>query len=274
MKIAVIGLGKIGASICADLKALSAASRVTGVDTNPDSVAYCVSEGIVDKGFESPREVPPDTDISVLAVPVERMESVARDLFTALAHGAVVTDVGSVKAPVAEAVGRILPEGVSFVPAHPVAGDETHGARNFKTGIFRGNPVVITGGPDGAAEKVGEMWKKLGATVVRMSSRDHDRLFAFASHLPHVCSYSLAAAAAAENAFAVSGGGLRDATRTAMSDPELWAGILVMNSGPVLEAVESFSRMVDETAAAIREGDRKKLAEILERGRAAKARAL
>lgn len=288
MKIAVIGLGKIGASICADLKMLSIASEVTGVDNSLESVDYCLSKGLVDKGFQNPGRISGDTDISVLAVPVEQMERVALELFTALEPGAVVTDVGSVKAPVAAGIGRILPRGIHFVPAHPIAGDETCGTRSYKTGIFNGNPVVITplpGAPavavwEGCAQAVGkveQMWKKMGANILKMSAEEHDRMFAFVSHLPHVCAFSLASVAASADSetvksFAVSGGGLKDTTRIAASDPLLWAGILVQNSGPVLEAVESFSMTLRETAEAIKAGDTEKLAKILERGREAKLR--
>ncbi len=283
MKIAVIGLGKIGASVCADLKNLRVASEVTGVDTDARSVNYCLSKGLIDKGFENPARISPDTDISVLAVPVEFMEGVARELFAVVRAGAVVTDVGSVKGPVSDAVCRILPEGVFFVPAHPVAGDETRGARNCRTGIFKGNPVIITSvssPPDGYEKAVGKiagMWEKMGAKVLTMSPAGHDRLFAFVSHLPHVCAYSLASTAASADSetvdpFAVSGGGLKDTTRIALSDPELWAGILIQNSAPVLEAMKVFSQTFDETADAVKSGDKKRLAAILERGRAAKAR--
>ncbi len=276
MKIAVIGLGKIGASVCADLKRLRVASEVTGVDTDTESVDYCISRGLVDKGFENPGRISPDTDIYVLAVPVGCMGSVAREILAVVKRGAVVTDVGSVKAPVEDAVGRILPKGVHFVPAHPIAGNETHGARNYATGIFKGNPVVITGGCDGAVEKVENMWKKMGAEIMKMSAAEHDRLFAFVSHLPHVCAYSLASAARAGSEaiepFTVSGGGLKDTTRIAMSDPKLWADILVQNSGPVLEAIETFLQTVRETADAVKAGDRENLEKILERGRRAKSR--
>lgn len=288
MKIAVIGLGKIGASVCADLKTLSIASEVTGVDRNAESVDYCLSKGLVDKGFQNPGRISGDTEISVLAVPVEQMERVALELFPALEPGAVVTDVGSVKGPVAAGIGRILPGGIHFVPAHPIAGDETCGTRNYKTGIFNGNPVVITTplGPPAAAVcegyaqaagKVEHMWKKMGANILKMSAERHDRMFAFVSHLPHVCAFSLASVAASADSetvksFAVSGGGLKDTTRIAASDPHLWAGILVQNSGPVLEAMESFSMTLRETAEAIKAGDMEKLAKILERGREAKLR--
>ncbi len=275
MNVTVIGLGKMGASLCADLKEAGFAATLTGVDSDPAAVDYCVSQGIVDEGFTDAALVPSAAGICVLAVPVERMGSAVEAFFSVSREGVVVTDVGSVKSPVIKSVQKALPPGAEFVPAHPVAGDEKHGARSFKKGIYKGKPVVITGGAQDAVRTVERMWEKTGAVTVRMDSEEHDRLFAFISHLPHVCAYSLAAAAASGGkggGFPLSGGGLKDTTRIAMSDPALWAGILLENSEPVLEAIEVFSRAVEETASAVRAGDRDALVKILERGRAAKAK--
>lgn len=274
MKIAVIGLGKMGASLCADLKA--AGSEIAGTDADPRAVDYCVSENLVDEGFSSPADIPADTGVYVLAVPVEFMGDVARELFSSPRPGAVVTDMGSVKEPVMRSVEDALPAGAFFVPAHPIAGDEKHGAQSGGRGIFQGKPVIITGGEGDALAVVEDMWKKTGARIVRMTAGEHDRMFAFLSHLPHVCAYALASAAATAGrsngeAFALSGGGLDDTTRIAMSDPELWAGILVENSAHVLAALERFTDSVAEVAEAVRAGDKGALAGILERGRAAKA---
>ena len=276
MKIAVVGLGKIGASVCADLKALNIASEVTGVDKDPEAVAFCVSKGLVDKGFEDPGDIPPDTEICVLAVPVDFMETVSLRIFTSSRPGLVLTDVGSVKVPVVAGIKRILPKDVSFVPAHPIAGDETHGASNYKRGIFKDNPVIVACEPSEATKKVESIWKKMGARILRMSPERHDWLFAFISHLPHVCAYSLASVAASlsseeSDVFSISGGGLRDTTRIAMSDPEMWAGILIQNSGPVLEALGGFSREVAAIAGAVESGDKKELKRLLERGHEAKS---
>ncbi len=279
MKIAVVGLGKMGASVCADLKALSIASEVTGVDKDSEAVAFCVSEGLVDKGFDDPGKIPPGTEICVLAVPVDFMETISLGIFASSRPGLILTDVGSVKAPIVASINRILPEDVSFVPAHPIAGDETHGARNYKRGIFKDNPVVVACEPDEASKKVEAVWEKMGARILRMSPEKHDRMFAFVSHLPHVCAYSLASAAASARSegpdvFSISGGGLRDTTRIAMSEPEMWAGILIQNSGPVLEALEGFSREVDAIGGAVRSGNKKELVKLLKRGREAKSRFL
>ncbi len=276
MKVAVIGLGKIGASLCADLKERGIASEITGVDSNPDSVANCISKGLIDIGLNDPSGVRSGVDVCVLAVPVGSMEAVARAFFAVARPGVVVTDVASVKVPVCELMSRILPEGVGFVPAHPIAGDEKHGARSYKTGIFDGNPLIITGGDDKSSGKVKDMWRKTGANIFGMSPEEHDRVFAFISHLPHVCAYSLASVAASAcsgsaDALSLSGGGLRDTTRIAMSDPAMWAEILIRNSSPVLEALESFSESVAETAAAVKSRDTEKLTKILERGRSGKA---
>lgn len=273
MKVAVIGLGKMGASLCADLKA--AGLGVVGADTDPRAVDYCVSENLIDEGFASPADIPADTGIYVLAVPVGFMGDVARELFSSPRPGAVVTDMGSVKEPVMRSVENVLPADASFVPAHPIAGDERRGAQSGGRGIFEGRPVIITGGEGSALAAVEGMWEKTGARMVRMSAGEHDRVFAFLSHLPHVCAYALASSAAEAGrsngeAFSLSGGGLDDTTRIAMSDPEMWAGILVENSAYVLSAVERFSASVAEMTDALRAGDKGKLTEILQRGREAK----
>ncbi|WP_462137209.1 prephenate dehydrogenase [Candidatus Mycalebacterium sp.] len=275
MKISVIGLGQIGASLCAALKETGAADEITGADTNSGAVSYCVSKGLIDRGFKDAAEVPPDTDICVLAVPVDLMRGAAAELFSTPRPGTVVTDVGSVKESVAKSVESILPPDVFFVPAHPIAGSEKQGAEGHQKNIFKGNPVIITGGSGDALSKVEDMWKKTGAKILKMSAREHDRIFAFISHLPHACAYSLSSVAATAPAertdvFSISGGGLKDTTRIAMSDPDLWAGILIENRENVLEALEGFSRSISEIARSVKAGDKKELARLLEKGRAAK----
>lgn len=276
MKISVVGLGQMGASLCAALKEAGAADEITGTDINSRVVDYCVSEGLIDRGVETAAEIPRNAaDICVLAVPVDSMREAARVFFSVPRPGSVVTDVGSVKESVTKSVESVLPPDASFVPAHPVAGSEKQGAENRQGNIFKASPVIITGGSGDALYKVESMWRKTGAKILKMSAREHDRLFAFISHLPHACAYSLVSVAATVRSeqvdvFSISGGGLKDTTRIAMSDPRLWAGILIENREYVIEALGEFSRSVSDIARTVEAGDKKELARLLERGRSAK----
>lgn len=136
------------------LKEADAADEITGADTNSAAVDYCVSEGLIDRGFKDAAEIPPDTDIYVLAVPVHRMRTAADALFSTPRPGAVITDVGSVKESVARSIESVLPPDVFFVPAHPVAGSEKQGAKAHKKTIFKGKPVIITSGSGDALSKL------------------------------------------------------------------------------------------------------------------------
>jgi prephenate dehydrogenase len=239
-------MGLIGGSLLAAGRARRLFARATGADTDAAACRAAVASGLVASAGRSAAAAAAGADLLVLATPVEAMADALREALPHLRPGAVVTDVGSVKGPVAEALGPLAAAaGVAFVPGHPVAGTERQGLAAAQADLFTGRRVVLTPRPDAppaAVARVRALWEGLGATVTTMEPAAHDAAFAALSHLPHVAVYALLAAIAADPGLAatapeLAGGGLRDTTRIGASSPALWRGICLANRGPLLAAL-------------------------------------
>jgi prephenate dehydrogenase len=177
-----------------------------------------------------------------------------------LRAGALVTDVGSVKGPLAETLPGLLPEGTHYVGAHPMAGSHRSGLAHARADLFEGAACVITpapGVPAAAVERVAGFWSALGTRVLRRTPEDHDEQVAWVSHLPHAVAFAFARAlsGAPDAAAALRGRGFRDFTRIAASDPELWADILVQNRKALVAPLAAASERLGELARSIEAGD-------------------
>jgi prephenate dehydrogenase len=243
---------------------------VVGVDSDLASSRRAIEGGIVDRVATLADGVP-GADLVVLAVPIGTLEAVARDT-APLVKGSrtVVTDVGSVKAPV---VGRLEPLFERFVGGHPMAGSERSGVKAASSTLFDGAQCVLTPTPrteSVALDLVERLWNGLGATVVRLDPGIHDDVVAAVSHLPHLAAASLVNTAAGVGdgrALAVAGGGFRDTTRVAGGSPQLWRDICLMNRGPVLKMLADYSLEVERLRNLIARGDGQGLLDALTRAR-------
>ena len=262
--IAVVGLGMIGGSVLAAGRARGLFGRATGADTDPAACRAAVSAGLVAEASPDVADAVRGADLLVLATPVEAMADAARAALPHLAAGAVVTDVGSVKGPVIAGVSEpAAAAGVPFVPAHPIAGTERSGLAAASADLFAGRLAVVTplsGTDEAAVARVTELWRLLGATVLRMEPEAHDAAFAAVSHLPHLVVYALLATLAedptlADAAQRLSGGGLRDTTRIGASSPALWRGICLANRRHLIAALDAFSAQVARLRAGLSAGD-------------------
>ncbi len=254
----------IGGSVLAAGRAGGLFARATGADADRAACTQAVSAGLVAEASPEVAAAVRGADLLVLATPIEAMADVARAALPHLAPGAVVTDVGSVKGPVIAGVGPLAAgAGVHFVPGHPIAGTERSGFGAANADLFAGRLAVVTplpGTDEAAVARVSELWRRLGATVLRMDPQAHDAAFAAVSHLPHVVAFALLAVLAedpvlADAAVRLSGGGLRDTTRIGASSPPLWRGICLANRDHLLEALDAFSAQVARLRAALAAGD-------------------
>ena len=275
-RVAVVGVGLIGGSLALAARRAGLIGDVTGVGRSEANLATARARGIIDRAARDVAAIGP-VDLVVLAVPVETTASVARALVPHLASGTVVTDVGSVKGSIVEALEALLPPSCPFVGTHPIAGSERSGAGAAEADLFRGACCVIT--PTArtdarALDRVEALWRGVGARVRRMAPADHDRALAWTSHLVHALAYTLVAAIDAEdpNRFALAGPSLREATRVAGSLPELWRDIFLANRTAVSEAIATFSTQLERLRAAIAAGDGDAIARRLEAGRAGRRR--
>jgi len=279
-KLAVVGCGLIGSSVIHAARAAGVVGEVAVADASVAARSRVVELGYADKVCADPAEAARDADLVVLAVPVLAMGEVAARMAAALKPGATVTDVGSVKAAVAEALTVALPEDVFIVPGHPIAGTEQSGPDAGFAELFQNRWVILT--PQAreddpyldAVQRLADFWRALGANVDRMDERHHDLVLAVTSHLPHLIAYNIVGTAAdleevtQAEVMKYSAGGFRDFTRIAASDPTMWRDIFLANKDAVLEILGRFTEDLQALSRAIRWGEGDKLFDLFTRTRA------
>jgi cyclohexadieny/prephenate dehydrogenase len=264
----LIGVGLIGSSLARVMRREGLAGHIAGCVRSKESRATIRRLGLVDSLHQQPVAAARGADLVVLCTSVGAYESLAPAIAPALRPGMIVTDVGSVKQAVIRDVSPYLPDGVHFVPGHPIAGTEHSGPAAGFTELFEGRWCILTPPPgtDAAAvEAVAELWRRCGAMVEIMDARHHDRVLGITSHLPHLIAYTIVATAAdveesvrAEVA-KFSAGGFRDFTRIAASDPIMWRDVFLHNREAVLEMLQRFTEDLTALQRAIRWGEGDKL---------------
>lgn len=272
--LAILGIGLIGSSIARAAREAGAAQRVTLYDPNPDVRARARALGLGDVA-DTAGEAVKDADCVILAMPVGAMGAAAQEIAPHLKPGAILSDVGSVKRAVADAVVPHVPAGVHFIPAHPIAGTEQSGPDAGFASLFRGRWTLITpiGPATPAQSALADFWTKLGALVDVMDIDRHDLVLAITSHVPHLIAFNIVATA--EDLEAVtesevvkySAGGFRDFTRLAASDPIMWRDVFLANRDAVLEILGRFTEDLAALQRAIRWGDGEALHAIFTRAR-------
>jgi prephenate dehydrogenase len=211
----------------------------------------------------------------VLAVPLGAMQPVLGAIAGDLDAKAVVTDVGSAKLSVLEAVRAVFGSAPpNFVPAHPIAGTEMSGVEAAVEGLYQGRRVILTPLPETdprASERVRAMWQAVGAEVLEMDAAHHDEVLAATSHLPHMLAYTLVDMLGRMEErveiFRYAAGGLRDFTRIASSDPQMWHDICIANRDALVHALEHFHGDLGAALEAIRAGDGATIKALFERAK-------
>lgn len=250
--LAILGPGLLGGSIALAARARGG-YRVAMWGRRAEVVEEVRSRGIAEHASTDLASVVASAAIVVLCVPIGAMPALAREVVAHIPAGAIVTDVGSVKAGVCAELGTIFRDRGRFVGSHPMAGSDQTGLAAARADLFGGAVSIVTpdAGTDAAAvAAVHEFWQMLGSRVVETSPAEHDRLVALISHLPHVLAAALVNTVAAENlrAFDVCGPGFRDTTRVAGGPPEMWSEILGTNRDAVRGAVEALIEKLREIA--------------------------
>lgn len=261
--VAIIGLGLIGGSIGLAVQEAMPGVCVTGWDSAAAVRNVAVERGLAHAIPESIGDAVAKADLVILCVPVRAMETAATALAGKLKPDCVVSDVGSCKATVAEAIARALP-GQPMVPAHPVAGTEHSGPGAGFASLFHNRWCILTPCEGSAAadvERVAAFWRSIGAKVETMAADHHDRVLAVTSHVPHLIAYTIVGTASdleevtRGEVIKYSAGGFRDFTRIAASDPTMWRDVFLSNKDAVLEILQRFSEDLTALQRAIRWGD-------------------
>ena len=262
-RVALIGLGLIASSMFWAMKRAGVSGEVTGYARSGETRDVAREIGLCDRICDSAAEACEGADLIVLCVPIGAMDAVAGEIAGVLKKGAVVTDVGSVKRAVIDAVGPHIPEGVHFVPGHPLAGTEQSGPRSGFAELFDNRWCVLTpeGADSDATAKLRSYWEALGSNVDEMDVDHHDLVLAVTSHTPHLIAYTMVGVAddlsrvTDTEVVKYSAAGFRDFTRIAASDPTMWRDVFLNNKEATLEILGRFTEELFALQRAIRQGD-------------------
>lgn len=276
-KIAIIGQGLIGSSITRAIYSRNIPSQVVITDQS-----QAVRERLLQLGLghakvvHSSVEAVEDADLVIGCVPVASYSTLVKQIAPCMKQGAVLSDVGSVKASVVKESLPHIPDGIEFVPAHPLAGTEFSGPDAGKAKLFIDKWCILTPAEfasSEAVENVRQFWQALGSRVEVMTPEKHDQALAITSHLPHLSAFSIFHTALHREeidqspVMQFSAGAFRDFTRIAASNPTMWRDIFLMNKGPILDALEQFVFDMQKISAAIKADDGDALVEFISKSR-------
>lgn len=276
-KLALIGIGLIGSSIARAARTHGLARSIAISTRRPETLAEAEVLGLGDSYHLDPAEAVAGADLVILCTPVGAYETVIKAIAGALAPGAILSDVGSVKRYVHKTVGPFVPEGVHFIPGHPLAGTEHSGPEAGFAELFEGRWCVLTPEPGvdrAAVEKLSAFWTALGSAVETMDADHHDMVLAITSHVPHLIAYNIVGTVAdleedtQSEVIKFSASGFRDFTRIAASDPVMWRDVFLTNRDAVLEMLGRFLEDLSVLQRAVRVGDGKTLEDWFTRTRA------
>ena len=266
--VSIIGIGLIGSSIARGIKKHNIANKVVGYAKTLKTREKAMDLGYMDQVFDSANDAIKDANLVILCVPVGANRDIMIEISDNLSEGTILTDVGSVKAEVIKQLKDIIPDKVSFIPAHPIAGTEFSGPESGFAELFDHKWCVLTPYEKSKKQdikKVKNFWERLGMNVDEMSPEYHDLVLAITSHIPHLIAYNIVGTATnlaeitRKEVTKYAAGGFRDFTRIASSDPIMWRDIFLNNQEAVLEMLDKFSDDLSSLREAIKKKDGKEL---------------
>jgi len=276
-RVALIGIGLIGSSLARALRRDSPETSIVACARRAETLTAVRRLAIADETTDDPARAADGADLVVIATPLSAYAAIGEKIMPVLKAGTILTDVGSVKQAVIRDLQPYVPEGVDFVPGHPVAGTEHSGPESGFAELFRDRWCILTplsGSGSDAVAAVAGMWERCGMRVVTMSADHHDKVLAMTSHLPHLIAYTIVGTATnlegslKSEVIEFSASGFRDFTRIAASDPVMWRDIFLNNREAVLEIVQRFTEDLTALQRAIRWGEGDTLQELFTRTRA------
>ena len=269
-RLAIIGVGMIGASLALALKQARAVNHVVGYGRNQPNLQKGMDLGVIDSYTASIAEAASSADVVVLATPLGAMKQVFEQIADIVSKNTVITDTGSAKESVIREARTALGDKFSqFVPGHPIAGAEKSGVEAGQAHLYQNRRVILTpleSTDPAAVSKIENMWQLCGASIEYLGVEQHDKVMAATSHLPHMLAYGLVNYLSSLNdhdeIFKYAAGGFRDFTRIASSDPVMWRDVCISNGEALLTLIEGYKNELDQVSVAIREGDQERLLEL------------
>ena len=275
-QLSIIGCGLIGSSIFKALKKKGSVKKIITFDNDESAAKIIKKEKLTDKTVSSLEEAVHDSQLVLISTPLSSFESIVGSLKKYLKPGTILTDTNSVKKGPNEIIKKINLKNVSWIPGHPVAGTEKSGPISGTAELFKNRWTILSPSSEtdqSDIKKVSDLWESIGSKVKIMSATDHDKILSLTSHLPHVIAYNIVKTTTDNNeklktdVIRYSAGGLRDFTRIAASNPTMWKDIFIDNSDLIIDAINHFSRNLEEFKKTIAEKDGKKLLSIFEKAK-------
>ena len=276
-RLALIGIGLIGSSIVHAARRANLVRHIAISTRRAETLGEAEALGLGDSYHLDAAEAVKGADLVIICAPVLAYEAIMDTIAPALEPGAILSDVGSVKAHVVRAMKPRLPAGVHLVPGHPIAGTEHSGPSAGFATLFDNRWCVLTpeaGSDQAATDRLAAFWRALGSRVEIMEAGHHDLVLAITSHVPHLIAYNIVGTVAdletdtKSEVIKYSASGFRDFTRIAASDPVMWRDVFLTNRDAVLEMLGRFTEDLSVLQRAVRSGDGKKLEEMFTRTRA------
>jgi cyclohexadieny/prephenate dehydrogenase len=276
-RVALLGIGLIGSSIARAARTRGdIAGEIVANARSQATLDRVVELGIADRVELDPARAVEGADLVILCAPVGTYAGLAAAIAPHLKSGAILSDVGSTKQSVIRDVAPHVPEGIAFVPAHPLAGTEYSGPDAGFATLFEGRWTLLTPAEDtdpASVEKMRVFWVRMGAMVAVMEPAHHDRVLAIVSHLPHLLAFTICGTAddladeTRQQVLQFAATGFRDFTRIAASDPEMWRDVFLNNREAILEMLARFTEDAQAMARAVRWGDAAYIEDKIKRGR-------
>ncbi len=269
MKITVIGLGLIGGSIARDLRNSGFATELLGVEANEEHQRKALELGLVDRVLPLAEGVK-DTDMVIIAIPVDKTQAILPTVLDLIDSGTTVTDMGSTKKQLVDSVANHKRR-KNYVPAHPMSGTENSGPTAALEGLFQGKIAIVCDQEDSGPQHIAlveKLFQNLGMDIAYMTADEQDHSTAFVSHLPHAAAYALANAVQAKEdrniIFDLASGGFRSTVRLAKSSGSMWHPIFQQNRTYVVEALNVYIKHLTEFRDCMKKEDDQKMWELIE----------
>ena len=270
-KICIIGCGLIGSSLARAIKKNNLAEKICSSNRSEFTNNKIIELKIVDEASSETKKMVDDSDLVVIATPLSSYEEIILKIKDSLKGGCVLTDVGSVKENIIPLVQKHVPENVSWIPSHPIAGTEESGPEAGFSDLFKNRWCILTPGKKTKEKDINllkSFWEKVGSRVDIMEAKQHDYILSITSHMPHLIAYNIVNTSLniqdekESSIVKYSAGGLRDFTRIAASNPVMWRDIFIHNKNNTSKMIDKFIQNLEDLKKAIENTDRKKLEEI------------
>jgi len=259
-KVAIVGTGLIGSSLALVIKREGLAKKIVGISRHKETLTLAKQRGIIDDGSQD-LNIIKDADLVVLATPVSTIIKLAPRISRIISKEAIVTDVGSTKEEIVRHLSKVFPR---FVATHPLAGSEKRGVANASARLFEKSLCIVgtlKHTDPQALQKIKQLWVKAGARIVVLDPKTHDAALSLISHLPHAIAFALINAVPGKF-LKFAPNSLKDITRIAASDEQLWKDVFFTNKRNILKAIDIFEKQLDTIKHCLSRGDAKTLLHI------------